>query len=130
MNKTRVILFRSVISLIVNAILSMILVKLYGPWGAVIATVITVYAWAVVYNLYTLSSELKIKWYSFFPFKIWLNTIIFLAVISLPTYFVNYIIQDFYKPFQLTINTITYGVPVIFWLKGKIYLLPKTSRTA
>lgn len=121
LNKTRVILIRSMVGLLVNGVLSVIFVSAFGPWGAVVATVITVYAWGVVYNLYTFNKLLSIPWYDFFPFKIWLRTFLFLMLPACILMGVSHFTKDLSSFFQLIIHAFVFGPFIIFWWEGKIY---------
>ena len=121
MNKTSVILIRAAGTLIINGILSVILVKLFGSWGAVVATVITIYAWTVVYNLHTLSKMFRVIWYDFFPYKIWLKTFLFLIFPSCVLVGVLPFTKVLGSTYQLIIHTAVFGTFMIFWWNGKIY---------
>jgi len=67
--KTRAILFRSIFDLIINAILSVIFVKFFGPIGAAIATVATLYIWTVPYNLKTIGVGFGVSSFSILPMR-------------------------------------------------------------
>jgi O-antigen/teichoic acid export membrane protein len=121
MNKTNVILVRAAGTLIINGILSIFLVKLFGSWGAVVATVTTIYAWTVAYNLYTLGKLFSVPWYDFFPFRVWFKTFVFLIIpcgilICFMPFTKN--IQPFY---QLILHASIFGSFIVVWWNGKIY---------
>lgn len=69
LGKSGFILIRSIVGLLCNAVLSTLFVWSFGPWGAVVATVLTIYIWAVPANLYVLSQELNNRWYDILPFR-------------------------------------------------------------
>ena len=121
MNKTKVILVRAAVTLIINGTLSVFLVKLFGSWGAVVATIVTVYAWAVVYNLHTLSKMLRVIWYDFFPYKIWLRIFLFLVLPSCVLVGVLPFTKVLDSAYQLIIHAAVFGTFMIFWWNGKIY---------
>ena len=68
LGKSRFILFRSMIGLVINGILSVFLVWHFGPWGASIATVTAIYLWSLPANLYVLSRELNTSFSEILPF--------------------------------------------------------------
>jgi O-antigen/teichoic acid export membrane protein len=129
MNKTKVILVRAIGTLIINGILSVFLVKLFGSWGAVVATLITIYAWTVVYNVYTLSRMFRIIWCDFFPFKIWLKSFLFLVLPSCVLVGVLPLTKNLDSAYQLTIHAAVFGTFMIFWWNGKIYDLQMVKNT-
>jgi O-antigen/teichoic acid export membrane protein len=124
-DKTKVILVRSLISLIINGVLSVIFVISFGPWGAVVATVLTVYLWDVLYNLYTLGVFFKISWDKFFPLKIWGKTIAFLMIPSLFLFIFNKNVYNFSPVFRLIAGGTVYWISIFLWWNGKIYSMNK-----
>ena len=58
---TRVVLFRSALSLMFNAILSIILVHFFGYFGAIISFIIVLYFWDVSYNLKFYQGNLNVN---------------------------------------------------------------------
>lgn len=121
MNKTKVILFRSFVSLCVNCVLSIIFVSIFGAWGAVIATVVTVYLWDVAYNLYTFEKLLLIPWFHFFPIQIWFRTLSFLTLVSFGLLFINHFNIHLEPVYRLLINGMYFGAFMLFWWEGKLY---------
>lgn len=67
LGKSGFILVRSIVGLVCNLILSALLVWKWGPWGAAVATLLTIYVWVVPANLYVLSDELETPWYNILP---------------------------------------------------------------
>lgn len=67
--KTKEILYRSIIGLIANAIVSIVLVRLFGAIGASVATILTIYMVNVPINLYIIAKYFNIRWYQVLPFK-------------------------------------------------------------
>lgn len=63
------ILFRSVIALLINISLSVLFVWHFGAWGAVAATVLTVYCWVVPSSIYVISKEVGESFYEIIPIK-------------------------------------------------------------
>lgn len=59
--KNKLILYRSLIDLVVNLILSIIMIKMIGPIGAAIATVLVTYTLSVPFSVFFVSKILKIS---------------------------------------------------------------------
>jgi len=70
LGKSRFILFRSMVTLGLNAALSILMVWEFGPWGAAVATIVTMYLWVVPACFYVISRELEKRWHDIFPFDI------------------------------------------------------------
>jgi O-antigen/teichoic acid export membrane protein len=66
---TRVVLFRSALSLVFNAILTVILVHFMGYMGAIISFVVVLYFWDVSFNFRILSKKFECHWYELLPMK-------------------------------------------------------------
>lgn len=66
---TRVILFRSVLDLAINALLCVVLVKYMGYMGAAVATVLTLYLWHVPFNLVKIGQGFDSGWAQALPIK-------------------------------------------------------------
>ena len=128
MGETRLILIRSMIGLAVNAVLSIIFVCFFGPWGAVVATVVTVYAWSVAYNLNMLSRLLSVSWQSFFPFRIWGKTFGFLLIPSVVLLGLLFLTSGLTSPFQLGVHGLFFWSIIVFWWNGKIYSIHNLRR--
>jgi O-antigen/teichoic acid export membrane protein len=79
LNMTRVVLWRSIGDLSVNAVLSCLFVYYWGPYGAAYATVITLIVWTVPFNLKMIGKGFGCKWYEVLP----LGPICKIAAISL-----------------------------------------------
>lgn len=63
------VLFRSIFSLIFNALLTIIMVYIIGTMGAIIAYIAVVYLWDVSYNFRILSQKFNCKWFELLPLK-------------------------------------------------------------
>ena len=68
LNMTRVVLFRSILDLAINAVLSIILVFSLGPYGAALATLIMLYVWCVPFNLHMIGKGFNCRWWETLPF--------------------------------------------------------------
>lgn len=69
LGKSKIMLLREISSLILNAVLSVILVKKQGAIGATIATLIITYFYSVPVNFYLISKWCKVRWIDILPFK-------------------------------------------------------------
>lgn len=69
LGKTKAVLLRSFVELIITAVLAYILTKSIGYVGAAVATVLMYYIWAIPYNLNYLGRQFKCKATYVIPFK-------------------------------------------------------------
>jgi len=81
LGKSKAILYRSVVSLVLTAIFCYLLTNWIGFTGAAISTVMVSYIWAVPYNLITLSKEFGCNPLEIIPFKK-LEIILVLSIIA------------------------------------------------
>lgn len=68
LGKTKLVLYRSFGDLTINLILCYLFVKLIGPNGAAISTILTLYIWSVPYNLFTLAKSFNCRISYIIPF--------------------------------------------------------------
>lgn len=80
LGKSKNVMYREFISLVLNLFLSVIMVRCLGMIGAALATIVTSYCFGVVYNIYSLSKWTFTPWWKILPFKRMIEFI----VISLP----------------------------------------------
>ncbi|WP_162425984.1 lipopolysaccharide biosynthesis protein [Pontibacter pudoricolor] len=85
LGKSKIILKRGVIELIINLILSLILFKIIGFNGVAIATVITILIWTVPFNLYEIKRGFGVKILEIIPLKKIGNTMLISGIIYIPT---------------------------------------------
>ncbi len=74
LGKSQSLLFRSVTGLILNVVVSAIFVWKFGPWGAVAATVLTIYLWIVPLSMAIIAGEMNCRWREILPFASWART--------------------------------------------------------
>ncbi|MGD8861986.1 MAG: oligosaccharide flippase family protein [Myxococcales bacterium] len=115
LGETRAILFRTVVSLALNAALSILLVKLMGSVGAAVATVAVILFWATPFNLFVISRATKIAWYRLLPFRHLLRTTTFLLLPSAATLVVQSVVADKAPWLRLLVQTTVFWPPVIWW---------------
>ena len=113
---TRVILFRSALSLAFNAILSIILVHFIGYMGAIISFIIVLYFWDVSYNFRILSNKFECKWHELLPLKEIGKIILISAICSI-----------FIVPFTILKmnNILSLIISSVIFFPAAIYLLQK-----
>jgi O-antigen/teichoic acid export membrane protein len=115
--KTRTILFRSILNLVINLIFTLILVKKIGSMGAAIATIITIYLWDILYNIWALSKSFKTSFLSILPLQRLGIVFVLCLIPALPTFFaVNYLKTS--RPFyQLLGASFFYGTAILILFK-------------
>jgi len=85
LHKTSYIMINSTITLGLNLVLNIVLVRMIGMMGAVIATVIVSWLSVAVY-LYWMRHQLKLDLQELFPLKALLKTALVAAISALPAY--------------------------------------------
>jgi O-antigen/teichoic acid export membrane protein len=68
LGKTKFILYRSLLGLIVNLVLSILLVKVFGYIGAVYATIFTLYCCNIAFSIMEISKGFECRFYEILPF--------------------------------------------------------------
>jgi O-antigen/teichoic acid export membrane protein len=81
LGKTRLVLIRSAIELMLNALLCIIMVRVLGYLGGVIALLLTLYTWSSAYNLHAISDGFSVRFRTVLPFAK-LTQIAGIAIIS------------------------------------------------
>ena len=121
---TRVILVRSILDLIINAILCFVLVKLIGYIGAAIATIFTLYIWHVPFNLKKISDGFGVTWQKSLPFKT-LSKILFICVLCMPLAVLGAYPIPVISFIRLCLAAILY-LPIVAYLlyRAKLFPLP------
>jgi len=69
LGRTKAILIRSIIDLILTGLLCYVFVSLLGAYGAAIGLILTLFLWSVPFNLNSLSKSFKCKPTQILPFK-------------------------------------------------------------
>jgi O-antigen/teichoic acid export membrane protein len=64
----KMILYRSAIGVVANLVLSILFVYWWGYIGAIIATILTLYAFACVWNFAVISRAVECRWWQILPF--------------------------------------------------------------
>lgn len=68
LGKSQVVMLRELISLILNAMLSVLAVRYMGMIGAALSTLVVTYLYSVPCNLYLLAKWSGVPWYNILPF--------------------------------------------------------------
>jgi len=111
--KNHLVVYRTVCDLVINLILSIILIQIFGSVGAAIATVCVMYLWALMYTLFYIQKILDVPFSRLMPIreltKIFLTVFIPIIIMS-PLIFIS---RPQWGPLILGISGIVY-FPSIF----------------
>lgn len=77
LGKAKIIMYREIMTLILNAIVSYVAIYYMGAIGAALATVIVTYLYSVPCNLYLLSKWSQKKWYEILPMHCMVRDVIY-----------------------------------------------------
>lgn len=118
LGQSKAILYRSIFDLIVNLLLSVLFVHLWGYLGAAIATVVTLYIWTIPYNLYKIGKGFDVKFWETLPLKE-LASIVLLCLAGVPLAMIHLLIHR--QPYfvQLLMAAILYFPVVVLLLIRK-----------
>ncbi len=88
LGKTKLILYRTIIALATNVLLSVILVQFLGFIGAIVSTIIVMYVASCVWNFAVISRAVDCRWWEVLPFGIvfqlaWVAALACIPVIAL-----------------------------------------------
>jgi O-antigen/teichoic acid export membrane protein len=119
--RSRLILIRSAIGLLINLVLSVILVKFIGYLGAAIATVISIYFWSIPFNLRCINSILGEKLKRFLPYADLLKILFYSLIAVIPVLFLNRFV-DLPDVILLSIEILIYGTVVLVLLQISGYI--------
>jgi O-antigen/teichoic acid export membrane protein len=118
---TRFILIRSIFDLIINAILSVILVRVLGYIGAVIATILTLYLWSVPFNLRIISKGFNIRVISVIPL-LDLAILLGCSFLFIPLIFLHYLLSNIHAAFHFILSAFFYWPPTLLLLYKMNYI--------
>jgi O-antigen/teichoic acid export membrane protein len=111
MGKSKIILYRSIIELILNFILSILMFKLFGYLGIAIATVLVTYLWSVPYNIREISKGFSVKRKELFD-MVDLGRIMIISLVVSPAILISNFINIYFL--QLIVSFIIYATLVLF----------------
>lgn len=92
LGKSNVILLKTIGDLLLNCILSIYLISIFGAKGAAIGTLISVYLLDLPITLYTICKATKLKAYEILPFK----EIIICILLACPAAIASFIVEKYY----------------------------------
>jgi O-antigen/teichoic acid export membrane protein len=125
LGQSKVILYRSILDLVINTVLSIVLVHFWGYLGAAIATILTLYFWTVPYNLYKISKGFDVGALQTLPFKK-IGFIFLLSVIPVPLVMFNLLLPNNAYLFKLLLAGILYfPLTGILLLKFNLLEIPQ-----
>lgn len=114
LGKSKTILYRGLIELVLNLALSLFLMRHFGPHGVAIATVIVVYFWTVPFNLTQIAKGFSTSFFSVLPiFAIGKKLLICLIAAFAPLCLNLLYIDD--GPIKLALSSAVY-LPVVILL--------------
>ncbi|MEM9940047.1 MAG: oligosaccharide flippase family protein [Planctomycetota bacterium] len=119
----RFLFITSMIGLILNAIFSSILVIYFNPWGAVVATVTTIYIWNVPINIYQLSKNLNKKWWEILPLKEMGQITLHILPITLTSLLITYCVDNIHLEFGLIVAI--FACFLLWYWNGRLYSATK-----
>lgn len=114
MGKSKVILYRSIIELVLNLILSIIMFQMLGYLGIAIATVLVTYLWAVPYNIKEISKGFSIESKELFDL-VDLRKIMMISLLVSPVMFIPIYINV--ELLQIIVSFIIYFSIVLFFFQ-------------
>jgi len=122
--QTRIILYRSIFDLLVNAILSILFIYLWGYIGAAIATIATLYIWTVPFNMYYISKGFNVPVLATLPLK--KMSIVMLISIGGVVTGIIYKLFDSSALFIQLIIAAGFYFPVVFFIlyRNKFLIIP------
>jgi len=114
--KNKLLLYRSIILLILNIVLSIILVIIWGPIGAAISTVLVIYFWVFPFHIYHIRKILIVRYRNILPF-VKLGKIMLISILVGLFTFLLSPLKIYGDLFYLIITSLLYGLAVIFLFK-------------
>lgn len=129
LGKSKILLFRSIIELVISCISTFLLMTFFGYKMAVFGTVIAVLGWTVPYNLVTISKGFEIRFKSLLPFKK-LALVMIGSVVSIFLVSFGYVaLDEFYFITKITLVFSTYfSLFLILMIKLKILKIDLNSK--
>ena len=119
--RSKLILIRSLVGVLINLVLSVTLVKFIGYLGAAIGTVISIYFWSIPFNLKCIKDILGEKLERFFPYAD-LCKILFCSFIAIiPVLFLDRF-AGLADIILLPVEMLIYGVLVLVLLQAYGYI--------
>lgn len=118
-----VILFRSLVSLLLNLVLSIVFVYLFGPIGAAVATVSVVLVWAVPCSVFFISRATESSWWRVLPLRHFLKVVLQLIFFGAVLILLALLTTRLPAVLQLLLGTTVAAIWMVIWWNGKLYNL-------
>ena len=109
----KAILYRTAVSLAVNVVLSILFVRWFGYIGAVISTIVTLYAVNCVWNFSIISRAVSCRWWQVLPFKSLFQLIWTAALAGTPVLIIRYANIELPSVVLLALNAGVYSVMLV-----------------
>jgi O-antigen/teichoic acid export membrane protein len=122
---TRIVLFRSIIDLALNAVLCGLFVWLFGYLGAVAAMLTTLAIWTVPYNLHSIARGFGVSFWKTLPFAL-LARIFLLSLAAAPFALLCLLPHALPKLVEFCLAAMLYW-PIIIYSSHRMNLLPIAS---
>lgn len=113
MGKSKQVLYKTLVGLIVNLILSVALVYWIGTIGATISTVGTTFLVNLPINFYIISKEFRIPWPRILPYAHYGKCLISSTVPAAAVYFLLPLLSNLSLIFQLMLSTVIFCVLLV-----------------
>jgi O-antigen/teichoic acid export membrane protein len=120
--KSKIVLRITVVSLLINMVLSVILVYAIGYMGAVLGTVLTLFFWSIPIALYEIACSLNTSMRDVYPWATVFRSLLYSLIPAIPTAVILWILRNNYYLMQLIVTSIVYALSylaVLSWA-GKI----------
>ena len=126
LGKTKVVLFRSLFDLLVNILLSILFIRLFGYLGAAVATITTQYLWTVPFNLYHIGKGFEVPVLNTLPFKK-MGEVMLVSLTGIFPGIIYLLFPDVNIVVQLGVAATLY-FPGVFYILYRRNLLPLPER--
>jgi O-antigen/teichoic acid export membrane protein len=112
---SKIILFRSIFDLAVNAVLSILFIMAFGYLGAAVATVVTLYLWTVPFNLRKISQGFDVRIAETLPIAD-LGRIMAISIAASPPAALYVWMSGHDYVIRFVVSSVLYGVPALYLL--------------
>ena len=111
---TKTILYRSAVGLAVNATMSILLVSAVGYWGAIIATIFSLYFVEGTWSIVTISRLAQCRWWHVFPFAVVFKLAGVSVLACMPVALLTMASLNLQPAVQLGLNAIIFVAALVF----------------
>lgn len=118
LGKSKFVMYKMILTLILNALLSYAFVLFFGAKGAAIATILSVYLFSVPLNLYVISKTTNVKWTKLLPFK----TVIQYILYSVPGGLACYLFENVFSQRLNVYYLLAFEAVLFFSCTGAVFV--------